>query len=211
LDVGSGAATAAFADSSAATWGTSSTGALLRINNWATGSSHITFAGTGLLPAQQTQTHFTSYLGTGTLSSGELVPSQTTTRLWRGDLDGSGKLSASAVIPTGNDLTRLLAALADLPAYMNNTISGGNGFGATLNTADLLDIADVNNDGSVDNGDIQAEIKNVINGTLPGPSPAGGALPVPEPSTLVLGMMGILASATTIFRRGCRRISPSSH
>jgi autotransporter-associated beta strand protein len=186
------------ANSSGETWAASGAGGLLRIVNWTSGSSQLILDGaTPLTPTQVSDTHFATYLGTGALAnnvsfptSKELVPSQTAVRTWRGDLDGSGKSSTTAVVPTGADLTKLEAALANESGYMNNTISGGNGYGTTLNFGDFLDIADVNNDGTVDNGDLQAEINAVINGVAPSPLPSGA---VPEPSgVILLGVGGVL-------------------
>ena len=174
------------ADSSSETWGpvaggSAWLGSLLRVSNWSSGNSQIILDGaTPLTSAQLSEVHFTTYLGQALANnvnfpgSKELVPSQTSTRTWRGDLDGSGKLGGSAVIPSGSDLTKLLAALADETSYLNNTIAGGNGFGTTISYADFLDIADVNNDGAVDNGDIQTELNAVINGIAPAPPPSGG-------------------------------------
>jgi hypothetical protein len=110
--------------------------------------------------------------GATVLPSGELVPSSTT-RLWRGDVDGSGKNSPTSVVPTIGDVDKLMAALINVPAYANNTIPGGNGYGATLNSADLLDVADVNSDKGVNNLDLQALIVATANGVpLPGPAAA---------------------------------------
>jgi hypothetical protein len=168
----------------------------LRVKNWTSGNSHLIFDGAGLTAAQQAQIHFTTYLGASSLipsgANKEVVPSQTAIRLWRGDLDGSGKNSTSAVVPTGADLTKLKAALADEFGYLNNTIAGGNGFGTTMSFADFLDVADVNNDGAFNNADLQTEINAVINGVAPSPPPSG-ASPVPEPSgVILLGIGGAL-------------------
>jgi hypothetical protein len=43
IDLGNGASTLHFADSSAETWGASPAGSLLRINNWTSGNDHLTF------------------------------------------------------------------------------------------------------------------------------------------------------------------------
>jgi fibronectin-binding autotransporter adhesin len=191
LDVGGGAATVAFADSSGATWAASGLGTLLRINNWVSGSSHITFAGTGLggspTTGQLSQIHFTGYQGTAKLVAGELLPS-TTTILTRGDIT----VDSPTPIFNSADLTAMESALADPTSYETS-----HGF----NDADLLDVVDVNRDGVFNNGDLQAEIYLLRTGNLPGPSPAGAA-PVPEPSTLVLGMLGlVLVGSRTLKRR----------
>jgi hypothetical protein len=197
-------------DSSGIAWGA---GAFLRLN-WngslaGGGTDQIKIASsTNLSPAQLGAIHFTSYLtgaGATVLPSGELVPSSTT-RLWRGDVDGSGKNSPTSVVPTIGDVDKLMAALINVPAYANNTIPGGNGYGATLNSADLLDVADVNSDKGVNNLDLQALIVATANG-VPLPGPGGGSLTaVPEPSSvLLLGLGGVMLALRRVRRQPAGR------
>jgi autotransporter-associated beta strand protein len=195
LDVGAtGAGTVTFADSSSAVWGASGLGLLLRINNWTLGSDHIMFSGTGLTGSptdgQLSQIHFTGYKGTAQLIANELLPS-TTTILTRGDITGEGAVTSA-------DLSGLEQALIDLPGFQ-----ASHGF----NDADMLDVLDVNQDGSVDNGDVQGEVYLLIHGLLPpGPGPLPtGASAVPEPQTLSLALIGVMA-ATATSRKRARRV-----
>jgi autotransporter-associated beta strand protein len=208
IDVGQSGSndTLHFADSHSETWGASSLGSLLRIDNWTptdqfTQGDHITFDGSPGLTGSPTtgqlsQIHFTGFKGTAQLVSGELLPS-TNTVLTRGDLTLNGAIAM-------DDLTKLEQVLTDVNSY--KTANG-------LNDADVLDLADVDRDGAMTNGDVQAEIYLLINGFLPpipGPSPGSvpsGAASVPEPGSLLLMAIAALAVAESTRRRakGVRR------
>src|SRR5262249_6658222 len=76
-----------------------------------------------------------------------------------------------------NDITQLIALLANPNGYLTSHPGFDN--------ADVLDVADVNKDGSVTNADIQALINQLLGG-------GGSQRPVPEPSScLLLGLVGI--------------------
>jgi hypothetical protein len=181
-----------FADSHSATWSSSP---LLRINNWTGlvaggGADQVNVGTGGLSSTQLTQVHFTGYLtGATILGSGELVPSSSVL-LTRGDLTGEGTVTSA-------DLPALEQALADLPGY-----EATHGY----DDAALLDIADINQDGVVNNADLQAEIYLLNHGMLPAPSLSGSSA-VPEPAGLLLWAMGgfILTRRTIRWRPAKRR------
>ena len=68
----------------------------------------------------------------------------------KGDLNGDGQLTAS-------DVAAMMTALVDLNGYQTQR---------GLSNADLLTIADVNNDGAIDNRDMQAIISLLANASM---------------------------------------------
>jgi autotransporter-associated beta strand protein len=108
-----------------------------------------------------------------------------------GDLDRDGHATSA-------DLAALLSALADLTDYQSTSGPGGSG----LTDQQLLQIADLNSDGSVTNEDIQALIFYLANSAA---FAAGSPLPVPEPSSCLLCALGIWALALANRRRPARQ------
>jgi autotransporter-associated beta strand protein len=186
-----------FADSSNATTNPWNSTAVLRINNWTHGTlgidgDHITFdsqagAAAGLSANQLSQVHFTGFYGGSALTAvdsttKELVPANLNIPLTRGDLTNDKSIDAS-------DLTKLLQALTNIPAY-----EASNPYGRVLSGADFADLADINADGTVDNTDLQTLINDLLSGTpLPAVVLSGkatAASTVPEPSTWALLCLG---------------------
>lgn len=93
----------------------------------------------------------------------------------QGDFNRNGK-------PGAADIQTMLNALSDLDEYqVTHDVLGG----------DMLAIGDLDRDGNVTNLDVQSLINLIAN------DPAGGgvASPVPEPSPVVLFMVGVLGLA----------------
>ena len=80
----------------------------------------------------------------------------------------------------------MLTALTDLNVWKNSH---------SLTTDDFLNIADVNKDGKVTNADIQAELDLLVSLGL------GSAAAVPEPSTVVLLVLGAVPGYLFVRRR----------
>ena len=190
------------------TW---TTGAYLRVSNWTGvagaagggGPDQLFPAGVGGAPIQSQldHIHFTGYLGSATLvtsgpnaANGEVVPIATTPTLTLGDVNRDGSVN-------NTDIYALMVALTDIPDYLSGSLlfPGSSthvrtDFSTTYITPDMLDVADLNNDNTVNNLDIQAEIDRVVNGpppaaipgSIPGGVAAGGVAAVPEPASFVL-------------------------
>lgn len=187
------------------------TWSLMRISNWSgslTGggsTDQVIIAGdatqTGLSTAQLNAVHFTGYLTGGKLVSinsgadSELVP-LTAVTLARGDINQNGSVGVA-------DISALMSALSDLNSYESGSLqfAGTSTFvranhATAFDLPDLLDVADVNQDGVVDSKDLQAEIALVANG-----GGAAGFAAVPEPSTITLGLLGALAGIAILRKR----------
>ena len=88
-----------------------------------------------------------------------------------GDVNRDGHVNVA-------DVSALMAALADLGSYQSTF---------SLTNRELLEVADINGNGKIDNTDLQALITLIANNTASG----GGQLTaVPEPATLILCVMG---------------------
>ena len=131
---------------------------------------------TGLTAAQLSEIHFEGFNGAKILANGEVVPNSASTRLL-GDFNFDGHVNAA-------DLTAAMTALSDLKAFISSS---------SLSSEDLLNIADVDLSGSVNNGDLQGLITYLQTGH-------GSLAPVPEPATGVLGLIGA-ASGLLVYRR----------
>jgi hypothetical protein len=98
-----------------------------------------------------------------------------------GDFDRNGQTNTA-------DITEMLKALCDLPAY--KTSRG-------LTEAGLLAIGDLNASGAVTNADIQS-LLNLLSG-------GGSIQTVPEPSGILLAVMASFQAAVLLARRKTRR------
>jgi hypothetical protein len=95
-----------------------------------------------------------------------------------GDFNFDGHLDASDLVP------------------MEQALTNASGFESTnaLSASDLSTLGDVNHDGFFNNGDLQALLDSLKSG-------GGSDTAVPEPSTLVLGLLGSLSFAGVTIRR----------
>jgi hypothetical protein len=110
-------------------------------------------------------------------STGELLVVSST--VLHGDFNRDGHVDAADILP-------MMEALANLSGY--------NAAHSNLTATQLLDTEDVNDDGVVNNADLQAMLDLLKTG-------GGSADPVPEPASIVLLDLGALAIA---FRRRSR-------
>jgi autotransporter-associated beta strand protein len=191
IDMGN-AGTVSFTASSSTTGavGVWTPGAILRISDWKGNASNPTIApaqtpfevgnspSTKLNSGELAQIHFTGYLtGAQELSDFEIVP-LSTTRLLLGDVDRNQHVNAADIVAMEN-------AFKNLSSYQTS-----HGF----DSADMSDIFDVNGDGQINNADLQALETYLIGGH--------GSLGVPEPSSVVLGLLGAVSLAgVTVLRR----------
>ena len=98
-----------------------------------------------------------------------------------GDVNQDGHVNVA-------DLSSLMAALSDIPAYQTSHPS--------LDGLDIADILDVNHDGQDTNADVQALINFVAN------TGGGGTVSaVPEPASFVLLAVGGMILVQSKFRR----------
>ncbi|HZZ29648.1 MAG TPA: dockerin type I domain-containing protein [Pirellulales bacterium] len=162
-------------------------GPYLRISNWvpnaggATAGPAITpliIGAGGSLTTQLAQIHFTGYTtGAQQLPSGEVIPAATSTPLLKGDVNDDGHVNS-------NDISSLEEALTNPTQYFADLATAGHpGF----DVADLQDVGDLTSDGVVTNVDVQGLLNYLIAGH-------GNTAAVPEPSTLVLGLLGAVSA-----------------
>jgi fibronectin-binding autotransporter adhesin len=183
LDLGNGSSTLTFADSSGQGWGGN-----LSIVHWNSGLDHLIFGNTSaaLSSTQLSAITFATYAGTAIISgTGEVTPSSLTRVLTKGDYSMNG-------IVDGSDVQAGLTALTDLNAFALN-----NG----LTPAQVATIGDFTGDGNVTNKDIQPLLDLVA-------TVGGGSLAaVPEPGTLALLLIGVMAGVPMARASRRRRIS----
>ena len=184
IDMG-GSGQLLFADSHTVPW---ISGSILSFLDWngnvgvGGGATQLLFGPGGLTTgagSQVSQIHFQGYNGATLLGTGEVVPTSPTTRVL-GDFNVSGGPLTAA------DLPAMLTALTDLNVWKTSH---------SLTTDDFLNIADVNKDGKVTNADIQAELDLLVS------LGAGSAAAVPEPSTVVLLVLGAVPGYLFVRRR----------
>jgi autotransporter-associated beta strand protein len=190
IDMGN-AGTVSFTASSSTTGalGVWTPGAILRISNWKGNASNPTISpaitpfivgnslSTKLNASELANIHFTGYLtGAQELSDFEIVP-LSTTRLLVGDVDRNQHVNAA-------DISAMESALTNVSAYESSH---------SFDLADTLDILDVNHDGQINNADLQSFLLYLKGGN--------GSLAVPEPSSIVLGLLGVLSLAGAAVRR----------
>lgn len=186
LDLGAAASptNVNFADSSGTPWGTQ-----LNITGWTAGTDHIYFGApttnNGLSATQLGEIKFSDFAQGASLTvtdaGGELTPQV-------GDINQDGTVNAK-------DVSALMAALSDMSGYQ----AGNALFAGTASTIrqvttpwdlnELNVVADIDRSGSVNSLDIQAEIALIANETSPGGG-GGSITAVPEPSAIVLGVLG---------------------
>ena len=138
----------------------------MRISNWTNGQDHLIFDGAGLTgnsaSGQVGQVHFINFRGTATIvdlgnGTNELKPIDASATLVRGDFNGDKSFTIADIAPMETALTDLATFQTSYP-------------GGVLADYDLPDVADVNNDGVINNADIQTELPSP---TAPPAAPAG--------------------------------------
>jgi autotransporter-associated beta strand protein len=113
-----------------------------------------------------------------------------------GDLDRNGTV-------TSGDISGLTAALSDVDAYQATHGPSGS----ALTSQQLLEVGDLDDDGSITNLDIQVLIDNLANGAVGG---GGSAAPVPEPRSIMLAALAILIIPCCRIRLAQPRFRPSN-
>jgi autotransporter-associated beta strand protein len=180
LDLGSGASTLHFANSSAMPWS-----GMLTIDNWSGslsgGGTDQIFVGTGASALTKSQLANIVFAGSGMLNStllstGELVPGRT---FVPGDFDRDNFLSVA-------DMQAMLTALVDVSTYEASR---------NLSANDLIALGDLNGDARLDNADVEGLIITLANAA------GGGTLSaVPEPPTIILALLALTLLATARYR-----------
>ena len=84
-----------------------------------------------------------------------------------------------------SDISAMEAALSNLNGYET---------AHSFDTADMLDVLDINGDSTFNGADLQAFMTYLKTGH-------GSSLAVPEPSSIVLGFLGMVGLATMARRR----------
>ena len=137
---------------------------------------------TALGPGSFDDSNVTLLPPAGVVSSSSLT-SLTLTATIRGDFSRDGQVTAA-------DIPAMLSALTDLNAYTS---------ARSLSPAQLVVIGDFDNSGSVTNRDIQGLLNLLAN------SGSGPLTAVPEPSTLVLALLGLSIGVVLIRRSRLKR------
>src|SRR5262249_49337009 len=172
LDLGTAlsATSVKFADSHLATWGM---GVVLSIDGWTFGTDHLLVGNdaTGFSSAQLAEIKFADFAqGASISTTGELTPQL-------GDINQDGVTDVA-------DIKALMVALSDEAAYRTSH---------SFTASDTTFILDVDQNGSVSNADIQAEINLLAN---LGGGGGGSVAAVPEPMSVLLMISGGLIIAT---------------
>jgi hypothetical protein len=191
MDLGNGHNTIAFENSSLRTWSTTN---VLAINGWnynanPTLGSHLVVGvdNTGLTPAQLTQINFSDFhqgaqfapTASGVFTAGEVVPVI-------GDINQDGHVDA-------NDIRALEAALTDTGTAGSSDVNSYAHAHPLFNNGDINFMLDVNGNGVVNNADLQYLINGLKAGNV--------FLQVPEPASVVLGLLGMVSLAGVAIRR----------
>jgi hypothetical protein len=132
--------------------------------------------------AELAQIHFTGYT-TGAkqiLGTGEVLPVSTAHILDLGDVSQNLHVDAG-------DIMAMEVALTNLGAYQ-----AAHPYLADVD--DMEDVLDINGDGLINNADLQALVTDLSNSS-------GTTIGVPEPSTLVLGLLGFVSLSGLAFKR----------
>jgi autotransporter-associated beta strand protein len=178
LDLGNGAGTVNFADSSGLGFWSGN----LSVTHWTSGSDHLVFGNTNatLTSTQLSQITFATYSAPAIISAtGEVMPGSLARILLKGDFSMNGVIDQT-------DIAEGLKALTNLSGFQANN---------SLDATQMLTVADVDSSGSVNNRDIQPLLNLVASFGL------GSVAAVPEPSTMVLLALGGVALLATRYRK----------
>ena len=163
------------------------TGAILRISDWKSNAQTpfvVTggLGGTGALLSSTNELshiHFTGYYTGAQLLSGTNVVPASATRLYLGDASLNQQVDAG-------DLSAMESALTNLSGYESTH---------SFDLDDALDVLDVNQDGVINNGDLEALTYDLSHSITP------TYKSVPEPSTLALGLLGAVSMVSMALKR----------
>jgi hypothetical protein len=152
---------------------------------------------------------FTMKMGSGSATAGANFPDNIATPIGSGAsftmnfglATGQSGFTVSGVYPTPSlgDLNRDGIMSADDLDWMTSALADPQKFkaGTGLSNTDFMTEVDFNHDGNFTNADIQAFLNMLHNG--------GGALAVPEPSSMVLALLGLMV-AVAIWARKVLRV-----